>query len=1035
MTVSSGSVIVVASNESTESDPTIISRPGGGWIVVWQYNVNNRPDWYYQAYNEDGSTDGDVVTLASQLLLTDYVSAAVTTNGSVVSTRVNSSIAALSDGGWIITRTSSDGSGNGIWQQRYTSTGVKTGSETMVNTTTADDQSMSKVTALASGGWVVSWRAGDGSDYGLFSQVYDASGVKIGGEYQINSTATGDQRFQSVTALAGGGFIVTWSLLEQGYFGKTYARIFEADGSAVGDEFRVDTQGTFDAADVTQLAGGGFVIVWADAGFANVHAILAQVYNADGSKNGDQITITTESYIRLPTVGALDDGGFVVAWGSQSGDIHQKLIHITNDAPVGNDNTVTLDSNLETHTFTLADFGFTDGNGNQLEAIVITTLPDKGTLTLNGHAVSAGQSIDAADLGALVYTPPTSGASGSRELGHFTFQTVDDGGTLSGGQNTDQSPNTFTFEQLFNDAPTGNNTSFALRDEDQKTFTAADFGFADGDGDSLKAVIITTVTTTGSLTLDGVAVSAGQSVAAADIGKLVWTPDLASVNAGGDSFTFQLQDDGGTPNGGADTDASPNTVGFTVDFVHSAPTGEDFTTTIAEDTPYRFRASDFGFSDPDDAVRPDELAAITIAYDFWSNMTFKGERYTSDITIAVTDIDELVFTPEANQHGEYRLWTGFKLADDGDTSNGGENASATYNFLRIDVTSVDDAPEGKDARLTVKEDTEFTFSSETFGFADTADDGANTLSKVIIESITGNGDLMLAGKAVVEGQTISAAKLDTLTFKGDKNGFGTKYASVDFVLVDSGGNTGGNKNTSSGNTLTFDLTDVTDTITGTSKAETLKGTAGVEVIYGLAGNDTLIGGGGADRLDGGAGSDTASYAGGSKAVTASLAKPAINTGDAKGDKYVSIENLTGSGHSDTLTGNSGANVLIGGLGNDTLYGAGGADDLHGGKGKDVFVFKSIFDSTTASFGRDTIFDFAAADTIDISAIDANTKASGNQAFSFIGADSYHGKAGELRFVRSGSDTYVYGDVNGDKTSDFGIHIDKLVNFEAADFVL
>lgn len=70
----------------------------------------------------------------------------------------------------------------------------------------------------------------------------------------------------------------------------------------------------------------------------------------------------------------------------------------------------------------------------------------------------------------------------------------------------------------------------------------------------------------------------------------------------------------------------------------------------------------------------------------------------------------------------------------------------------------------------------------------------------------------------------------------------------------------------------------------------------------LAGDDCIIGGVGKDYINGGLGSDTASYANTAVGVTASLAAPSTKTNDGYDDRYISIENLTGSQFADVLTG-------------------------------------------------------------------------------------------------------------------------------------
>ncbi|MCA1406284.1 M10 family metallopeptidase [Ensifer sp. IC3342] len=174
-----------------------------------------------------------------------------------------------------------------------------------------------------------------------------------------------------------------------------------------------------------------------------------------------------------------------------------------------------------------------------------------------------------------------------------------------------------------------------------------------------------------------------------------------------------------------------------------------------------------------------------------------------------------------------------------------------------------------------------------------------------------------------------------------------------------------------------------------------------------------------------------------------------------GDTRSLIENVLGGSASDSITGNQAANtlrgyagndvlsgdrgndLLDGGVGNDSLYGGAGADRLTGGTGADKFLFKSLAETTVATTGRDTIYDFVASqsDRIDLSAIDANTAATGNQAFVFVGTAAFSGGKGELRYDRTASDTYIYGDVNGDRKADFAIHLDDAIAMQKGYFVL
>ena len=201
-----------------------------------------------------------------------------------------------------------------------------------------------------------------------------------------------------------------------------------------------------------------------------------------------------------------------------------------------------------------------------------------------------------------------------------------------------------------------------------------------------------------------------------------------------------------------------------------------------------------------------------------------------------------------------------------------------------------------------------------------------------------------------------------------------------------------------------------ENVTGSAFRDVLTGDAGANVLLGGGNSDIIDGGAGDDVMNGEAGTDLVSYASAASGVTVSLAlSTAQNTVGAGIDTLSGFEDLTGSKFADNLSGDSVANRLTGG---------GGADTLTGGAGKDRFVYLATSDSTRSN--TDLITDLAAADILDLSAIDANTSLAGDQAFSLTGA--FSGIAGQytLAFNAVTGQTQLLADVNGDSRADFAL---------------
>jgi Ca2+-binding RTX toxin-like protein len=155
-----------------------------------------------------------------------------------------------------------------------------------------------------------------------------------------------------------------------------------------------------------------------------------------------------------------------------------------------------------------------------------------------------------------------------------------------------------------------------------------------------------------------------------------------------------------------------------------------------------------------------------------------------------------------------------------------------------------------------------------------------------------------------------------------------------------------------------------NSLSGLSGDDFLDGGDGDDTLWGGWGNNTLKGGGGADTLIGSwQGIDTASYYDSPEGVIALLNANAGAGGDAEGDTFEEIENVTGSAYADTLWGDDGVNELMGMDGNDTLKGFGGADSLHGGNGNDTLEGMDGPDVLRGDGGNDTLDGGAASDTM------------------------------------------------------------------------
>jgi hypothetical protein len=323
--------LVNTTTSGSQLDAAITGQGLGGFVVVWTDTSGSGGDTSGyairgQRFTSSGSKFG------SEFLVN------TTTSGD----QGNPSIAANSIGVFMVvwtdtSKSGGDTSGSAIRGQRFHSSGSKQGSEFLVNTTTSGGQGRPRVAALPAG-FVVVWTdtsksGGDTSGSAVRGQVFDPVDDKLGSEFLINTTTSGDQCYPSITAVPGVGFVVVWTDTSQsGGDTSGYAirgQRFTSTGGKIGSEFLVNTttSGYQMYPSVTAVPGVGFVVVWTDTsrsgGDTSAEAVRGQMFSSTGSKVGSEFLVntTTSASQQWPAITALPDGRFVVVWEdfSQSG--------------------------------------------------------------------------------------------------------------------------------------------------------------------------------------------------------------------------------------------------------------------------------------------------------------------------------------------------------------------------------------------------------------------------------------------------------------------------------------------------------------------------------------------------------------------------------------------------------------------------------------------------------------------------------------------------------------------------------------------
>ena len=265
-------------------------------------------------------------------------------------------------------------------------TGIEAqGAATQVNTYTTGDQTSSRVAALPDGGFIVTWHSDgqDGDSWGVYAQRYGADFNPAGDEFRVNTTtmgatdAEGIQKDPAISVGPNGGFVIVWGGEDstQGGSAGIYGQAYDSNGAPLGNEFRVDpvtdTSSSQRWPTVAFLKDGSFVVTYDSRNNASDFEVLTQRFDTNQQKVGGPVIVnsTTQHDQYAGNVVALTDGGYVVTWHSNLQDnITGRGIYAqrfdANGADVGSEfgvNTTTLDDQSYAKVAALSNGGFAIG--------------------------------------------------------------------------------------------------------------------------------------------------------------------------------------------------------------------------------------------------------------------------------------------------------------------------------------------------------------------------------------------------------------------------------------------------------------------------------------------------------------------------------------------------------------------------------------------------------------------------------------------------------------------------------------------------
>ena len=281
-------VIQISSRRGMIDNPDIAMNSSGNTVIVWQDKNGKDYEIYMQLFDGDGSPIG----LPGKV------------NDFGWHDQKNPRAAISESGDFVVVWQSynQDGQGSGIFGQRFSHTGKKTGSEFRVNDQVLENQINPDVAMSKNGNFAIAWTGEieDGSSRNIFAQFFDTNGNKIGNEFQVNAYDVGSQDRVSVSVDDFNNIMFAWQGQKDENW-NIFARKFNWDGiPSTQQDTLVNMTSEYNQTNphVTIAGVNKFMVVWENE---SMHEILedtllqninGQVLINNGQKSGTQFQVS-----------------------------------------------------------------------------------------------------------------------------------------------------------------------------------------------------------------------------------------------------------------------------------------------------------------------------------------------------------------------------------------------------------------------------------------------------------------------------------------------------------------------------------------------------------------------------------------------------------------------------------------------------------------------------------------------------------------------------------------------------------------------